>query len=89
MTESEIRESIFNVLHRIAPEANLNQLGPTQNLREALDIDSFDFLNVVVALNEKFGVEIPEGDYRSVSTLKGMIEYFTKKQIGNPANSKT
>jgi acyl carrier protein len=76
MTENEVRERVFQVLHRIAPEANLNQLGPDQNLREALDIDSFDFLNVVVALNEKFGVEIPETDYRRVSTLKGMVEYF-------------
>jgi len=79
MTENEVRERVFQVLHRIAPEADLNQLGPDQNLRETLDIDSFDFLNVVVALNEKFGVEIPETDYRRVSTLKGMVEYLKNK----------
>ena len=78
MTDNELRESIFQILHRIAPEANLDQLDPNQNLREALDIDSFDFLNIVVGINEKFGVNIPEADYRRVSTIKGMIEYLTR-----------
>ena len=59
MTENEVRERIFEILHRIAPEADLNRLDPNENIREALDIDSFDFLNVLVAVNEKFGVNIP------------------------------
>ena len=66
------------ILHRIAPEADLNRLDPDENLREALDIDSFDFLNVLIGLNEKFGVNIPESDYRQVSTLKGMVAYLNK-----------
>ena len=78
MTETEVRERIFEILHRIAPEADLNRLDPNENLREALDIDSFDFLNVLIALNEKFGVNIPEADYRQVSTLKGMVAYLNK-----------
>ena len=79
MTETEIRQQIFQILHRIAPEANLEKLGLKENLREALDIDSFDLLNVVIGINEKFGVNIPEADYRRVSTLQGMIEYINKK----------
>jgi acyl carrier protein len=84
MTENEVRKQIFEILHRIAPEANLDTLDPNQNLREALDIDSFDFLNVVIGLNEKFGVNIPEAQYRRVSTLKGMMEYlnnYTSSQM--------
>jgi acyl carrier protein len=78
MTENEVRERIFEILHRIAPEADLNRLDPNENIREALDIDSFDFLNVLVAVNEKFGVNIPESDYRHVATLKGIVAYLNK-----------
>jgi acyl carrier protein len=78
MSEDEIRERIFEILHRIAPEADLERLDPNENIRETLDIDSFDFLNVLVALDEKFGVNIPESDYRQVSTLKGMVSYLNK-----------
>jgi len=55
MTENEVREHIFKILHRIAPEADLDQLDPNQNLREALDMDSFDFLNVLVATSIRTG----------------------------------
>ena len=79
MNQTEVRDHIFEILHRIAPEADLNRLDPGQSLRESLDIDSFDFLNVLIALHEKFGVEIPESDYRQVSTLNGMIDYLTSK----------
>ena len=78
MTEDEVRERIFEILHRIAPEADLNRLDPNENIREALDIDSFDFLKVLVAVNEKFGVNIPESDYRQVATLKGIVAYLNK-----------
>jgi acyl carrier protein len=84
MTENEVRAGVLEILHRVAPEADLDQLDANQNLREALDIDSFDFLNVVVGVSEKLGVNIPEADYRQVSTLKGMIEYvnrFREQQI--------
>jgi acyl carrier protein len=80
MTESEIRQRLFEILHRAAPEADLDQLTPGENLRESLDIDSFDFLNVVVAIHDKFGVTVPESDYRQISTLKGMIDYLAKAQ---------
>ena len=80
MNQSEIRDHIFEILHRIAPEADLNGLDPAQSLRENLDIDSFDFLNVLIALHEKFGVEIPESDYRQVSTLNGMMDYLAKAE---------
>ena len=78
MNEDEIRQHLLEILHRIAPEAHLDQIEPSHNLREALDIDSFDFLNVIIGLNEKFGVNVPESDYRQVSTFEGMVKYLTK-----------
>jgi acyl carrier protein len=78
MTENEIREHISEVVHRIAPEADFASLDPDENLREALDIDSFDFLNMLIGINEKLGVNIPEADYRQVSTLKAMVAYLSR-----------
>jgi acyl carrier protein len=76
MTEAQIREAIFKVLSRIAPEADLGGLAPHANLREALDIDSFDHLNLLIGLNEELGVEIPEADYGQLSTLEDIIRYL-------------
>ena len=79
MNEEEVRRRIFEILHGVAPEANLDRIGPDENLREALDIDSFDFLKVIIALHERFGVNVPESDYRHIATLKGMTEYVKNR----------
>jgi acyl carrier protein len=60
---TEIRQAIFDALHQVAPEVNLQQIPTDENLREALDIDSFDFLNIMIALHRWPGVQIPEADY--------------------------
>jgi acyl carrier protein len=71
----EIRELVFRLLHQYAPEADLERLGPGENLREELDIDSFDFLQFLITLNEETGIEIPESDYGRVATLEGLLDY--------------
>jgi acyl carrier protein len=78
MKEDEVRSQVFEILHRIAPESDLDRIAPDENLREALDIDSFDFLNVIIALHDKFGIDIPESDYPKVATLRGMVEYLAR-----------
>jgi acyl carrier protein len=58
-----------------APET----LAPDANVRKALDIDSYDFLNFLIGLSEKFGVEVPESDYGKVRTLKEMLTYLSER----------
>jgi acyl carrier protein len=79
MTESDIRRAIFNVLRKIAPEANLEELDPTENLREALDIDSFDFLNLMIGLHDDLNVEISESDYPKLSSLGELVRYLSDR----------
>jgi acyl carrier protein len=79
MNEAQIKEAIFAGLHQVAPESNPASLRPDQNLREALDIDSFDFLNFLIGLHEKTGIEIPEADYGQLTTLDGMTRYLMAK----------
>jgi len=79
MTEIEIRQAIFDTLRQIAPEADPQKIRPDENLREALDIDSFDFLNVLIGLHKRLGVEIPEADYGQLATLSGLVRYLSSK----------
>jgi acyl carrier protein len=79
MTETQIKEVIVTGLGRIAPEADLSTLDPAANVREALDIDSFDHLNLLIGLHDELGVEIPEADYSQLSTLADIITYLSAR----------
>jgi acyl carrier protein len=76
MTESEIRALAAEVLAGIAPEADLATVGDGEDLREALDLDSMDFLNFVIALAQKTGCKIPEADTSKLFTLQGLVRYL-------------
>ena len=76
MTEHEIRTLVAEVLAGIAPEADLAGVGDDEDLREALDLDSMDFLNVVIALGDRTGRKIPEADTRQMSTMRGLLRYL-------------
>lgn len=77
MDEKKIKETVLRELLKVAPEADLDQLDPSENIRESLDIDSFDYLNFLIALNDDLGIEIPESDYDRFSTLEGIISYIS------------
>jgi acyl carrier protein len=79
MTEAQLKETIVKVLGQIAPEADLSTLGPDENVRETLDIDSFDHLNFLIGLHEALGVDIPEGDYGQLTTLADIIRYLSAR----------
>jgi len=79
MTEAQIHETIVRVLGQIAPEADLSTLDPDADLREALNIDSFDHLNVLIGLHEALGVDIPEADYGQLTTLTQMMRYLAAR----------
>ena len=76
MNLQQTRELVAKALADIAPEADLNDIVDDEDLRVALDIDSMDFLNLVIALHEATGVEIPEADYPRLYTLTGIAAYF-------------
>jgi acyl carrier protein len=79
MTKDEIKQAIINALAGVAPEGDYDRLKPDRPLRDQLDIDSYDFLNVIVALHERLGVDIPEADYQKLLTLNGAIDYLAAK----------
>jgi acyl carrier protein len=74
---TEARSLLTRLLGRIAPEAELDALDPDAPLQEALDLDSMDFLNLVTAVEEETGREVPERDYPTISTLAAFSTYIT------------
>jgi acyl carrier protein len=79
MNEADIRTVLQEELGNIAPEADLQSVDSSADLREALDIDSMDFLNFVIAVHRRLGVEIPELDYPKLVTLGGATKYLSAK----------
>lgn len=78
MNETEARDLILGVIRRIAPEADLAMLEPDVELREQLDIDSMDFLNVIMGIHEATGIDIPEPDYEEFETLERASAYLAR-----------
>ena len=79
MNPQEIRATVLASLADVAPEADPSSLAPNADLRDALDIDSMDFLRFVVALHDRLHVDIPENDYPKVRTLEACVEYLAAK----------
>jgi acyl carrier protein len=79
MSANDIRKVLQEELNNIAPEVDISSVDPAADLREAIDIDSMDFLNFVTALHRRFNVDIPEVDYPKLNTLDGAVAYVGAK----------
>lgn len=79
MSREEIKQTIIEQILQVAPDISEDEIIADKNIQRSLEIDSFDFLKILTALNEKLGVEVPESDYSKVDTLNNMTEYFFKE----------
>lgn len=80
MNEQELRDVLIDALKQVAPETDPARIDPAGELAEQLDIDSMDFLNVIVAVHERTGIEIPERDYGKLGTLDDAVAYLAAAQ---------
>lgn len=78
MSNIDIRSVVLEELGNIAPEADLAILDPQADLRDALDIDSMDFLNFITAIHHRLGINVPELDYPKLITLAGAVKYLER-----------
>lgn len=81
MTNEEIRAIVIETLKGIAPEIEESDLRPDRLLRDQVDLDSMDWLNFLVGLHQRLQVEIPEADYRKLTTLDTVIAYLAEKRV--------
>ena len=79
MTRDEIRTAILEELSAIAPEVELSTLDPAADMREAIDLDSMDILNLLIALHKRIGIDIPEEDAGRLVTLGGAVDYLAAR----------
>jgi acyl carrier protein len=78
-TKTDIRAVLLEELGNIAPEIDMQTVDPGADLRDALDIDSMDFLNFVTAVHHRLGIDIPEIEYPKLVTLAGAVSYIEGK----------
>jgi acyl carrier protein len=77
MTDAEIREEVLDILESIAPDEDLTQLDDAKNFREQLELDSMDFLDIVMELRKRHRVQIPEDDYMNLASMSSTVAYLT------------
>ena len=78
MTRDEAASTARDAITRVAPDVDVALLEGDVELRGELDLDSMDFLNVMIALAETTGIEIPERDYPEVATFNGLVGYLSR-----------
>ena len=76
MTREEIIIAIKDIIETIAPDEETANLDPAERLRDQIDLDSMDFLDIVMELRKLYGVQVPEEDYKELATLNGCVEYL-------------
>jgi acyl carrier protein len=76
MTSAEVKEVILDILEGISPDEDLSRLKDDVPLREQLELDSMDFLDIVMELRKRYRVQVPEDDYPNLATINSTIEYL-------------
>ena len=76
MSTTQIRETVIRLLGEITPEADPTRLEPDVDVRSQLDLDSMDFLNFVISVEQELGVGIPEAEYDRLRTLDEFVAYL-------------
>jgi len=79
MTDAQIEDAMAKVLGDIAPEVQLDAVPADEPLRQAVDLDSMDFLHFIIGLHRELDVEIPEADYAKLTTKSDIVSYLQKK----------
>ena len=79
MTRDEIRTVFMEELTGIAPDVEIDGVDPAADLRETVDLDSMDIFNLVIALHERLGLDIPDADAPRLVTLAGAVDYLAEK----------
>ncbi|MGH7200427.1 MAG: acyl carrier protein [Planctomycetaceae bacterium] len=87
MKQDEIRQVVLEILERIAPDEDLSDLADGVPFREQMELDSMDFLDIVMELRKQYRVQIPEEDYEHLRTMHSTVAYLTPKlaDVQSPA----
>lgn len=79
MTKDDCKKLVIDIISDIAPDEDLTAIKPEIKLRDQLQLDSMDFLDIVMELRKRHGIEVPETDYGQLASLESCAEYLTPK----------
>ena len=79
MNREETTNAVLDIIQTVAPDEDLSNLKPDLKLREQIELDSMDFLDIVMELRKRYGVQIPEEQYGELATLQGCVDYLAPK----------
>ncbi|HZS15707.1 MAG TPA: phosphopantetheine-binding protein [Candidatus Dormibacteraeota bacterium] len=77
MNPDDIRATVLRILHQVAPDVDAATLDPAVAIQDQVDIDSVDFMNLMVGIEEALGVDVPERDYPRVASLDACVGYLS------------
>lgn len=81
MTPAEIRTEIIDILSEIAPDEDLSDLNDEQSFREQMELDSMDFLDIVMELRKRHRIQVPEEDYGELASMASTVKYLEPKMV--------
>ncbi|MCH7988693.1 MAG: acyl carrier protein [Planctomycetes bacterium] len=87
MNSEQIRPVILDILKRIAPDEDLSDLQDDVPFREQMELDSMDFLDIVMELRKQYRVQIPEEEYENLTSMSSTVNYLEPllKDVEAPA----
>ena len=77
MTPAEIRDEVLDILENIAPDEDLDNIKDEVAFREQLELDSMDFLDIVMELRKRHRIQIPEEDYTQLASMESTVNFLT------------
>lgn len=79
MERSDVRKIVIDIIAEIAPDEDVSNLKDDVRLRDQLELDSMDFLDIVMELRKKYNIDVPEADYPKLESLQSCVEYLLPK----------
>ena len=79
MAPEEIRQAVIEILEDIAPDEELSELNDDIAFRDQLELDSMDFLDIVMELRKRYRVQVPEEDYTELNSMASTVSYLTPR----------
>ncbi len=79
MVDQEVRKIVLDIIAVVAPDADLSDVKGEVSLREQLDLDSMDFLDIVMELRKRYKVEVPKEEYSNLASLDSCVSYLLPK----------
>jgi acyl carrier protein len=87
MNSEGIRQAVVDILTRIAPDEDLTELQDDVAFRDQMELDSMDFLDIVMELRKQYRIQIPEEDYEHLASMNSTVTYLAPmlKDVASPA----